>query len=189
MAKSVFYPTTPERRFNIPLLALEVFATESQSWQTEGDYQTGMSELLRNFCGVTQPEVDDFVYFLERVQTLQAQFEKPTPSGTPKKSFGTAYSEYLTSLPIDSLVLRMVGYNEAAARWVYCVLDRDDANRLLDEYVSGQMQDGLLNMEGAMYGFGNSYQQDKQSSPNVRVHDVNSEEGLAALQRLGFLNR
>jgi hypothetical protein len=127
---------------------------------------------------------------LNDIREEVAPSAKASETKVSKKSFGTSYDEYLQRLTLDSTVLRMVGYDVDAARRIYCEMDRDDAMKLIGEYVTGLMEEGLLRLEASMYGFGGKYKEDKggpsSGEGQTKHHDLTTDEGKAALRRLGF---
>jgi len=204
MSHSIFYNQGKKgRRFPISLLALETYSNGHHDGITEDERFDLFISVLTEICGVVRPGEDDLAYFLERLQAIhneiQAEVESQQHVVAPKKpeiGFGTSYTDYISKLSFDSTVLRMTGYDYSAARKIYCELDRDDTMKLIKEYVTGLMEQSRVNLESSMYGFGNSYKNDTSASsspgppgpsgPNVIVHDINTEEGKAALRRCGF---
>ena len=192
MTHSIFYSMGSGRRFPISLLAVETYAVHVGEAVTDDELFDLFVSIVTEICGVSSPSTDDIHYFVERLQEIQKELsETPDTSAKgPKKGWGTNYVEFLQKLSLDSVILRMVGYDFDAAKKLYCDLDRSDTMKLVRDYTSGLMQEGLMLLESTMYGFGNSYSEDKgrgqSSSSNSRVHDINKPEGLAALRRLGF---
>lgn len=187
MANSIFYNMTHGRRFPVSLLALETYAIRVTEVSTEDEHYDMFIKILTSICGVENPQVDDIQYLAERIKSIKDE----TVEGKASKaghSFGTYYQEYLGKLSSDSTILRMVNYDVNAARRIYCELDRDDAYKLMKEYLEGLLEEGRLRMEAAMYGFGGGYKDDgKGGSGNVgETFDVSSEEGKAALKAMGF---
>lgn len=186
MTYSIFYNTQGGRRFPIPLLALETYSIQAGSTQTADELLRLFMMIASEICHVKAPSDDDIDYFVQRLQGVQDELKELEEPSETTKSFGTAFQEYLNKLTIDSTILRMTGYDFEAARKIYCELDRDDAMKLVNEYVSGLMQEGLLNLESAMYGQGGSYKDDVKSKPKANVHDLTTEEGRASLRSFGF---
>lgn len=186
MANSLFFNMQGGVRFPISLLALEVYAHKSIGLTQESEFLDLFAWIVNRYCGVSNPSDDDKTYFLNRLIAIHEESSEPSQgkAGVQKKSFGTSYQEYMSELALDSVILRMTGYNYEAARRIYCDLDRQDTFRLVKDYQAGIWQKGLLELEACMYGFGNSYSED--SKPSGPVHDLNTEEGMAALRSLGF---
>jgi hypothetical protein len=187
MSNSIFFNQLKGRRFPIPLLAIEIYSDEARHCTTEDEVFDVFFRVITDICGVRQPTDEDLTYFVDRLDALRKEMEQNETQETKKavRSFGTAYHEYLSNLMVDSRILRMVGYNFDVAKKIYCELDRDDAMKLVNEYMTGLLEEGLLNMEAAMYGFGGKYKDDKGGS-KANVHDLTTDEGKKALKRLGF---
>lgn len=188
MSRSVFYNQSCGRRFSVSLLALEFYAVETQKCESDDDLFDTFMRVVVDFCGVTEPTDEDLNYFVERLNAIRDEVNKeskPQPAGKPRKSFGTSYDQYLQKLTLDSTILRMVNYDIESARRIYCEMDRDDAMKLVNDYVTGLMEEGLLQLEASMYGFGGKYKGDGGKSGG-RTHDLNTAEGKEALKRLGF---
>ena len=192
MSRSVFYNQACGRRFPVSLLALEYYAVETQKCESEDELFDVFMKVVVDFCGVSSPNDEDLNYFVERLNTIRTETERSAPLSdkAPRKSFGTSYDSYLQRLTLDSTVLRMVGYDVNAAHRIYCEMDRDDAMKLIGDYVTGLMEEGLLQLEASMYGFGGKYKDDKggpgQTDGQTKTHDLTTDEGKAALRRLGF---
>jgi hypothetical protein len=145
--------------------------------------------ILHSFCSVEKPSDDDLNYFVDRLKAIQEEIKDRVPGSSKKasKSFGTSYHEYISKLSIDSTILRMTGYNFDAAKRIYCELDRDDAMKLVTEYINGSMEESLLTLEACMYGMGGSYKNDGGGNKGAdKVHDLSTEEGKAAARAMGF---
>jgi hypothetical protein len=184
--RSIFYNQVKGRRFPVSLIALEYYVAETQFCDTEEAMFDVFLETLVRFCGVTAPDDEDVEYFLSRLEGIRSEIQPGTTTkGRPNKSFGTSYDQYIQDLTLDSTILRMVGYNLDAAKRIYHDLDRDDAMKLVSEYVTGLREEGLLQLEASMYGFGGKYKNDKGQT-KAKVHDLTTEEGRAALKRCGF---
>lgn len=187
MSNSIFFNELKGRRFPISLLAIEVYSLEAGTCTSEDELFDVFFRVITELCGVAQPTDEDLNYFVDRLEVLRGEMIKAEENAPPKasKSFGTAYHEYLSKLMVDSRILRMVGYNFDAAKKIYCELDRDDAMKLVNEYMTGLLEEGLLNMEATMYGFGGKYKDDKGGTKG-NTHDLTTEDGKKALRRLGF---
>lgn len=194
MSHSIFYSMGSGRRFPISLLAVETYAVHVGEAITDDELFDLFVSIVTEICGLTNPTTDDIHYFVSRLQEIQDELaETPeTLEKGPKKGWGSSYVEFLQKLSLDSVILRMVGYDFDAAKKLYCDLDRADTMKLVRDYTSGLMQEGLMLLESTMYGFGNSYSEDKNkdrgqsSDSNSKVHDIRTPAGLAALRQLGF---
>lgn len=187
---SLFYQHTYGRRFPVPLLALEVYAQNISAAKTDNDIYDVLVQLLSSVCKVKSPCKEDIEYFVKRLQEVDRSLKKDEPKaapGTPRKSFGTSFSDYLQNLSLDSAVLRMTGYDMQAASRLYCEVDRDDVMVLVADYYSGKAEENLVAMEAAMYGSGNSYKEDKKPrASKANTHDLATPEGIGALRSMGF---
>lgn len=191
MSHSIFYLMGSGRRFPISLLAVETYAIHVGSAVTDDELFDLFVSIVTEICGVTNPTTEDIHYFVGRLQEIQDELSEPQAvvEKGPKKGWGSSYVEFLQKLSLDSVILRMVGYDFDAAKKLYCDLDRADTMKLVRDYTSGLMQEGLMLLESTMYGFGNSYSQDKgkgRTFDSANAHDLRTPEGVAALRRLGF---
>lgn len=188
MSRSVFYNQVCGRRFPVSLLALEYYAVETQKCDSDDELFDVFMKVVVELCGVTSPTDEDLTYFVERLEKVRTEVNPESkPPAKPRKSFGTSYDQYLQRLTLDSTILRMVNYDVDSAKRIYCEMDRDDAMKLVGDYVTGLMEEGLLQLEASMYGFGGKYKDDKggRNGPS-KTHDLTTDEGKAALKRLGF---
>ena len=186
---SIFYMHAYGRRFPVPLMALEAYSVDSEGASTDQELFDVLMVTLSKHCKVAEPNDADISYFLERLTKLKEEIEENSKEDSPQgKTFGTAYMDYLSELPIDGALLKMVHYDIDAAEKLYCDIDRDDAVSLVRDYIRGKSQDNLVSMEASMYGMGGSYAEDKDESKPAKEKgmDISTEEGAAALRQLGF---
>lgn len=191
MSHSIFYSMGSGRRFPISLLAVETYAIHVGDSVTDDELFDLFVSIVTEICGVPDPTTEDIHYFVGRLQEIQDELSEPQAvvEKGPKKGWGSSYVEFLQKLSLDSVILRMVGYDFDAAKKLYCDLDRADTMKLVRDYTSGLMQEGLMLLESTMYGFGNSYSEDKgrgKAFDSASAHDLRTPEGVAALKRLGF---
>ncbi|RLA45994.1 MAG: hypothetical protein DRR06_06005 [Gammaproteobacteria bacterium] len=184
--RSLFYNHTFGRRFPIPLMALEAYALDSEAAQTDEDLFNVLVTTLSRHCKVSKPSEQDITYFLERLQGIKEEISNSPDGGVAKgKTFGSAYMDYVSGLPMDSALLKMVNYDISAADRLYCTIDRDDVVQLVKEYIQGKAEENLVRFEASMYGFGGSYSEDKPENKDKGV-DISTPDGMAALKSLGF---
>jgi len=184
---SIFYMHTYGRRFPVPLMALEAYAMDSENASTDQELFDVLVTTLSKHCKVVKPTDGDINYFLDRLKKLKTEIEENSLEDSNNgKSFGTAYMDYISELPIDGALLKMVHYDIDAAEKLYCDLDRDDAVTLVKDYIKGKAEENLVKMEAAMYGMGGSYEEDKAEKNKDKGIDISTEEGAAALRALGF---
>jgi len=184
---SIFYMHAYGRRFPIPLMALEAYAMDSEDTETDQDLFDVLMVTLSKHCKVAKPTDDDINYFLERLTKLKTEIEKnSSEESNHGKSFGTAYMDYISDLPIDGALLKMVHYDIDAAEKLYCDIDRDDVVSLVKGYIKGKAEENLVNLEATMYGMGGSYEGDKGEAKKDKGIDISTEEGAAQLRALGF---
>jgi hypothetical protein len=191
MSHSIFYLMGSGRRFPISLLAVETYAIHVGGAVTDDELFDLFVSIVTEICGVTNPTTEDIHYFVGRLQEIQEEITSGPDSARKgaKKGWGSSYVEFLQKMSLDSVILRMVGYDFDAAKKLYCDLDRSDTMKLVRDYTSGLMQEGLMLLESTMYGFGNSYSEDKgrgKAFDSANAHDLRTPEGVAALRRLGF---
>ena len=184
---SIFYMHVAGRRFPVPLVALESYSINASTAESDEQLFDVLITTMSKYCNVTDPQDDDIEYFLSRLKEVREEIKDNDPEEKTKgKTFGTAYLEYISGLSIDAVLLRMVNYDINAAEKLYCTMDRTDVVALVDDYVKGRMEENLVNMEAAMYGFGGGYKSDKQSKGKSKGVPINSAEGMAQLAALGF---
>lgn len=186
---SIFYMHAYGRKFPVPLMALEAYAMDSENATTDEELFNVLITTLSKHCGVAQPNDEDIAYFVSRLTKLKEEITENSEEGaTYGKTFGSAYMGYISDLPIDGALLKMVHYDIDAAEKLYCDIDRDDAVQLVKDYIKGKAEENLVKMEAAMYGMGGSYEEDKGSKQDNKEKgiDISTEEGAAALRALGF---
>ena len=144
-----------------------------------------LTGILQQYCFVKEPDQEDLRYFLSRLQEISDAASKIKHADTKrKKSFGTGFIDFITSLPIDRVIAKMCGYDMQLAKHIYCTLDRDLSDQLVRDYISGEVERNTVMMEASMYGFGGKYANDK--SGEDKGIDINTPEGVAAMKSLGF---
>jgi hypothetical protein len=178
------------RKFPVSLLSIEFYAIESEKNKEDDNllYDALVNTVVKT-CAINSPDQDDLKYFLSRLEGIRDSLKgsgEGVAKGKDVKTFGSSYLKYLTNLSIDSTLLKMTGYDMAAAARLYCEIDRDDVQKLVDEYVTGKSEENLVLMESSMYGFGGSYADDSGAKGPQKSFDLNSAEGLNALKGLGF---
>jgi len=189
MSTSIFYSHKYGRRFPVPLIALEAYAIESDKAKSDEDIFNVLITTLSKHCGVKSPTDEDISYFVSRLEEVRKEISDNSEQSVFKgKTFGSAYLAYISGLPIDSALLRMVNYDIDSADKLYCTIDRTDTVSLVNDYIKGRMEENLIKMEASMYGFGGCYEEDKVSKSNKgdKGIDISTEEGAAALRSLGF---
>lgn len=184
---SIFYMHAHGRRFPVPLMALEAYAMDSENAETDQELFDVLMVTLSKHCKVSKPTDDDINYFVSRLGKLKEEIEgNSAEESTHGKTFGSAYMDYISDLPIDGALLKMVHYDIDAAEKLYCDIDRDDAVQLVKDYIKGKAEENLVKMEASMYGMGGSYEEDKGPKKKDKGVDISTEEGAAQLRALGF---
>ena len=123
---------------------------------------------------------------LARIAELQIQEEKAN-NRRNKKTFGSSYAEWLSTLDATSSCLYLADYDIAKAlRWYW-----DEDYLLVQEAIkvkSGhESQITLTRMEASMYGFGGRYADDKGNDANtVDLDEMNADDIKSAMSGFGF---
>jgi len=165
-------------------MALEAYSINSEKTTTDQELFDVLVTTISKHCKIRNPTDDDITYFMDRLKEIKEEIAGNAKQLMPQgKTFGSAYMDYVSELPIDGALLKMVNYDIDAAEKLYCTIDREDVVSLVKEYIKGKAEENLVNMEAAMYGFGGSYADDKKESKGM---DISSEQGAAALKSLGF---
>ena len=186
---SIFYMHTYGRRFPVPLMALESYALDSEKADSDEELFNVLLTTLSKHCKVVAAEDDDIDYFLSRLKSIKEEIsENSSDEKTRGKTFGSAYMDYISSLPVDGALLKMVNYDIDSAEKLYCTIDRDDVVQLVKDYIKGKAEENLVRMEASMYGFGGHYEEEKvdKKGGGGKGVDISTEEGVAALKSLGF---
>lgn len=184
---SVFYLQKVERRFPISLMAIEVYSNWSQTSTELAEDQVvdHLSSLVKEYCFVESPTEEDIAYFLEYLKGLQEAIEgQSPPKKSRKQSFGTSYSQYLQSNPLDLTLLQMVNYDYAKAQDLYCQVDREDVLLMIGNFLRFESEKTQTLYEACLYGFGGKYKSDKGGE--VISYDLDTDQGLAELAACGF---
>jgi len=183
---SIFYNHAYGRRFPVPLMALEAYAIASEQAQSDEELFDALLTTISAHCKIASPADADIEYFTNRLVQIKEEIVKNTSEESTKgRSFGTAYLDYVSALPLDAALLKMVNYDIDAAEKLYCSIDRDDAISLVRDYIQGKSEENMVSMEAAMYGMGGKYESDK-GGKGCKGIDISTEEGAAALKQLGF---
>jgi len=170
--------------FPISFMALEVYSTRaSQAGKDDELLLSALSHAIKTCCGISNPSDRDVAYFVERLEAFYSEknVESATPAVQDNPGFGTEFANYLSSLRVDQLLLKMCNYDYEKANFLYCEIDRDSVQEMLSEYMRGCHELNRVNMEASMYGFGGSY---KPKSGGAM--DLDSEEGVQSFKQLGF---
>ena len=169
------------------MMALEAYAIDSEHADSDQGLFDVLVTTISKHCKVLKPTDEDIGYFLERLKQLKTEIEENSSEASNHgKSFGTAYMDYISDLPIDGALLKMVHYDIDAAEKLYCDIDRDDVVSLVKGYIKGKAEENLVNLEATMYGMGGSYEDDKGEAKKDKGIDISTEEGAAQLRALGF---
>lgn len=188
MSESIFYKQFLDpSRLKVSLLAVELYAHLSAGLTNDDQVLAAIHQVLQSACGVQNPTDDHVLLFIEKLAGIKKEVTQE--SKVPGRTFSSAYTEYLNNLHLDSTILRMVGYDLGLAGRIYRDLDREDALRIISDYLSGIQQEGVLMLEAVAYGFGGGYKDDKSKNKS-KAHDLTTTEGkrtaLTALRSLGF---
>lgn len=184
---SVFYMHAYGRRFPVPLMALECYALGSEKAGSDQELLDVLVSTISTHCKISAPKESDIDYFLTRLKEIKAEISENSAEEMVKgKTFGSAYMDYISKLPVDAALLKMVNYDIGAAEKLYCNIDRDDVIQLVRDYIRGKAEENLVSMEASMYGFGGHYEKDKKDSGGSKGIDISTEAGAAALKSLGF---
>lgn len=177
---SVFYRSVYERPYPITLLALERF----YHLQDAGDLEEAILRTLIECCGCETPTEDDARYFLDRFAALAEEVKskqpEPEPSTTrqepPSKTLHSSLHELYSSLPTDRMLLWMCGYDYQRAQYLYTRVDRDDVMKMIEDWLSVNLEQARSQFEAALYGAGGSYKSDA-SQPEEGVVDLSKSDG------------
>jgi len=188
---SLFYKLKYVYRFPISLLCLEMYVELSQGITDEASALEVFSRVLIKSCGIREPTEEDVVYFMGRLEQINKDIQKENEKFNIKESsmrtFGSSYRDYIRDIPFDRILMQMTNYDLIAANRLYTELDRDDIMPMIAEYVKGKIEAGILQLDSCLYGFGGSYKEDQSAGKeNVIVHDLQTEEGRAAMRSFGF---
>ena len=122
---------------------------------------------------------------IERINALN-QEEPPKKSyGTPSKTLGTAYAEWVAMLDAERLCLYLAGWDPTKALQYYWEVESITLQEAIKLKAQHDSQLSLLQMEASLYGFGGKYKDDN-SGEKANVHDLSTDEGIAALKSFGF---
>ena len=183
---SLFYNQLEKDRFILPLIALESYAIKKPFCKTEEDLLSLIYDILSTYCLGRELEPDDLQTFYDRLEAFNKERDEAAQNPPLKgASFGTSFTEYIQTLPIDQLLLRMCGYDYDNAKVLYCEVDRDEVICIARMYVTGLLEEHKVAMEACMYGFGGKYKGDRLAG-DVRVHNLNASGGRQRLKELGF---
>jgi len=176
----------PDHRFPISLLAMEKYEELSTQCKTDEEHLIASCVVMKEFCGVGDPEEEDITYFASRLSSIVEDIDKEVKKKKERVSFGTSYAKYIGGARVDLLLTRMCNYDYDRAKYLYSKVDRDHCLDLIRDFITQQMEFNQVLMEASMYGFGGKYKDDKQRPTADASHDLNSEQGMAALQKMGF---
>ncbi len=126
--------------------------------------------------------------FLARIQELQQQEEKANNARRNKKTFGSSYAEWLSTLDATASCLYLADYDiERALNWYW-----NEDLLLVQEAIkikSGhESQITLTRMEASMYGFGGHYADDKgnDGSTTIDLNEMSVDDIKSAMSGFGF---
>lgn len=179
---SLFYRERYSQRFPVSLLALE----RLHHLQRTEPPEDAIIEVLVECCGIKEPTQDDFIYLLERIDEVNRECDsKPPPSGystQDKKGLGSDFNKFISSLPLDQIILWMVQFDHDKARKLYCEVDRTTVMQAVKDFSTAILEGNKFLFEAVLYGFGGSYKGD--SSDDAEVIDLSKQENFDGLQAL-----
>lgn len=152
----------------------------------EDGVEQALIQTLQVCCGIDDPTLEDIEYLLQRFEQaakVQPAAEKTATHKT--KSLGTAYRDMLASLPLDRVLLWMVGFDYTKAEQIYLHVDRDVALQMVDDFLKISVEQNNYLFEAVMYGFGGSYKDDAPPDEDVvDLRDASPERMKAELGAL-----
>jgi hypothetical protein len=123
---------------------------------------------------------------LARIEELQKPQEQ-TKSGRTKKSFGTAFSEWLAGLSGTESCLYLANYDIEKALHLYWQEDLLLVQDAIKAKTAQDSQNSLIQLEASMYGFGGRYSDDAKDDANtINLDDVNASDIQGMLGGFGF---
>lgn len=186
-ANTLFYLEL-QRRFAVPLLAVEIYTELTSVAETDEDFLGAIVTTITQGCGVAEPEDEDFVYLIQRLEELKVDSTSITGTAasnpsTTGRSFGTSFAEFLRNQDTTQILGMMTNFNLNQMREWYCKVDFAATRDAMKNYTLWLIEQNTVNFEAALYGAGNSYKNDSVSGKPVI--DANSKEGMAMLRQYG----
>lgn len=123
---------------------------------------------------------------LARIEELQKPQEQ-TKTSKIKKSFGTTFSEWLSSLSATESCLYLANYDIDKALHLYWQEDILLVQEAIKAKTAQDSQNSLVQFEASMYGFGGKYSDDASGDANtINLDDMNSSDIQSMLGGFGF---
>lgn len=142
-------------------------------------------------CGISLKEPEKALQRLDKFYREKAGKQEPKGKLTAV-TMGTQFNQWVASLQVrELLAVFSTSYQEASH--LYCEVDFEDVNELLNLRLQREAHKALYQMEQVMYGMGGKYKGDRggSSSSSGPAHDLKSADGRAAakaaMARLGVL--
>jgi len=165
---SIFYWPKDSASFPIPLIAFEHFERLSQAHTLEeAAYFT-----LRGCCGIQSPGTPALHYFFQKLQEVRPK-KDPSEAKTPSRSLGTSFNKFLLGIPPDRLLLMACSFDFVKAEHLYAKVDFSVAVQAIEDYLNYLQESNLYQFESVMYGTGNRYSEDAESSETAE-YDLTS---------------
>lgn len=129
------------------------------------------------------PSEEEVLVILDRL--IKEANGKPEPShrGASKRSFGTTFSQFLSSMDGERLCFLLADHDPVKAKELYCTVDMALVSAAAREKVGYLAELTGVWYEAVLFGMGGHY---KGSGPNDNTYDISENPG-GAKQRLSKL--
>jgi hypothetical protein len=175
-----------DRLFPVPLLAIEYYGDNMLQGMDSREREDVLDATLKVACNKSVVTYNDRRYLLKRLQELDKPVPEKASGLPPKKTFGSSFSNHISSLDTTQLLGMMTHYDLPSMRVLYCATDYEDVRLMLKNYVAHLVQLNLIAYESVLYGMGGNYKGDGGQNENTKVFDVSTKEGKAAMSQFGF---
>lgn len=184
---SPFFAEKYTRKFNVSLLAFErvwSLFTSQEGEATQESVSDAYVQVANELCGLSTPTQEDLDYLVSRVieASKSAENKKANPSGS-KRTFSSEFYKMVAQQPIYDLLYQMCQYNFEEVRYVYTMMDRDDALHMLDVYLLRIQHDQQILLESSVYGAGGSFGEGSKADVEVDL-TTNSPSAISQLKSI-----
>lgn len=188
--ESVFYRYGFKKRFPVTYLFLELFSKSLENSESEAQVADVLLPVL-SALGYEPPHEEsmliEILKDLDELQTIKKEKSSGPNKKSGKRSFGTEFLKWYTSLDTDQALLMMTNFNYEAAYNLYSKVPALLVDKMIETKLGYEWNSAEKDFEAVVFGMGGSI---KGGSDSDKTFDNKTETGSKAmenqLKKLGF---
>lgn len=190
--ESVFYKYGYKKRFPVTYLFLELFAKSVENSDPESEITEVLFPVL-NALGFKPPYQENFILQIlqdmDEYRKKKEGIDSASHAKGKKRSFGTEFIKWFSSLEQDQVLLLVTDYDFEAAYKLYSEVPVSVVERMIETKIGYEWTKAEKDFEAVVFGMGGTI---KGGSAGQKSYDAPKTENElhernVALKKLGFM--